>query len=64
MPPNVIEIVAGLLLCILMNGVRSDRGSFIGCYRQDLYLHRLNVFIGSVDECVHACAQEYFRFVL
>lgn len=64
MRPNVVGIGASLVFCIFINGVWGDRDTFIGCYRQDLYLHRLDIFAGSVNECVNACAQDYFRFVL
>lgn len=51
-----------LVICNVIDGISGDRGSFIGCYRQNLYLARLNIFSGSVDECVNACAQQYNRF--
>lgn len=46
---NAIDIVSG------------DRGSFIGCYRQNLYLRRLEIFSGSVDVCVESCEHLFFR---
>lgn len=46
----------------LISYVNGERGSFIGCYRQNIYLRRLEMFSGSVDVCLEGCEHLFFRY--
>lgn len=40
----------------------SDRGSFVGCYRKNLYFRRLNIFSGQPATCISGCENIFFRY--
>lgn len=57
----IVTIIKVLVLQLLIISVNSDRGSYIGCYQQNLYFIRQDIFSGSSDVCISACAGLYYR---
>lgn len=45
----------------LISNVNGERGTSIGCYHHNIYLHRLRNFSGSVDACLDGCEHFFFR---
>lgn len=56
----LFAIVIGLAV-ISRRVVNGERGALEGCYNENLYLYKSQVVAATVDECVDACAQLFFR---
>lgn len=54
-------IVSSHVIFNLISDVNCDRGSFIGCYRSNIYLRRLEFLSGSIDVCVDGCEHLFYR---
>lgn len=46
---------------ILIHTVNGERGSFVGCYRQNDNLNKLDGFSGSPVICIDECEALYLR---
>lgn len=59
---DIFKTIAIVRISIgLIGYVNGDRGTFFGCYRQNLYMRRLEIFSGSVDVCLEGCERLFFR---
>lgn len=54
-------IAFACILIVINMQTMADRGSSLGCYRQNLYLHRIDGLAGSADSCITDCELAYFR---
>lgn len=58
--PNCVLIWI-LFNLINLTSVKGDRGTSVGCYRQNQYLFNLNIFSGTIDICIDGCERLFYR---
>lgn len=52
-----------ILICVLNNvdRISTDKGTYLGCFKQESILYTISKSIGSPDSCIEECENLYFR---
>lgn len=53
-----------IILIYLMNNIHkisTEKGAYLGCFKQESNLYAVSKVIGSPDSCIEECENLYFR---